>query len=194
METREGCKYSFEVRGYWDYSKYLFMYVGVISFLIYTHYTLIQRGETSKFIMVFEVLMTVGGLFLAFYPILEIELSEDYFITKLIFNTVSRISYTEIEEINISYGEDLVLRGQKFDEAIWIHKKDNNDILIDIPRKNIELEKHSDFLDSLNFLATKVTTTIRIAPIYKRHIDESIIKAKIEWSDTPKVYKRINEK
>ena len=118
METKDDYKYSFEVRGYWDYSKYLFMYVGVIRFLIYTHYTLIQRGETSTFIMVFEVLMTVGGLFLAFYPILEIELSEDYFITKRIFNTISRISYTEIEEINISYGEDLVLRGQKFDEAI----------------------------------------------------------------------------
>ena len=73
-------------------------------------------------------------------------------------------------------------------KLFWIHKKDNNDILIDIPRKNIELEKHSDFLDSLNFLATKVTTTIRIAPIYKRHIDESIIKAKIRWSNDPYVH------
>jgi len=153
------------------------------------NYESLQKGRGSTVLITLVVVLIITTLGMMFYPILKIELSDDRFIMKRLFGIKSSIKYDDIEEMTISYGDNIGLKEQKFNEFIWIYKKNKNEAAISIPRDRIVLEQNSNFLNSVNFLSKKVTLTICIANIYKPYINDSIIDAKIDWSDNPNIYK-----
>ena len=155
----------------------------------YKNYTL----NDFNIFYIIVIIIVFGLIYFLFYVILNedlfIELDNEKLLIKRAFNRGIVLEYDEISDVSISlsdppiytrYPKEFIIINRKTDKPIKIFTKPSR---IDLKSKKKNFDKKSNFIECINFLSTKTSVIIYIDTMHKCYVNESIIDAKIEWSE-----------